>query len=477
MSERMHFSVELGKKTDRNHIQDSAKGFTIVMLGSFGGGTGTGNPITESGPSLHSIETDTLDKKIAKLHPSLTLLGDSGQQITLRFKSLDDFHPDVLLDQLADYRPVTAEQQTLTSSDHRSEEISADDERSDENESQKETLSRLLGQRPLSVEQQQESGSSLNNAKQSMIADAVRRLAENASGVDQSDTSDESPADTLDETDKTILLRSVLHNESFQKLEASWRSVDWLLHSIEPDPSITCYLLDIRRSELELERSSHTEPTTSSIYRVIRETLERRDLLESSFILIDNHHYGPDQESTKMLDWLGLLMDRFDGTLLAGSASSFLNDQVKFGDTFNAWHTFRKQPSARRIALLYPEMLLRLPYGSTTDPIQSLSFEELNQNWTIDEMLWGNPAYAQAVVLINRWMTEGDTVQASLLTDLPAYTYQSEGERHLQPCTKLLLNEQQIEQLLNLGLVPVIGSRNRNTIQLPWFQHLGFSSG
>ncbi|MES9924174.1 MAG: type VI secretion system contractile sheath large subunit [Candidatus Thiodiazotropha endolucinida] len=477
MSERMHFSVELGRKKDRNHIQDSAKGFTIVMLGSFGGGTGTGNPITGSGPSLHSIETDTLDKKIAKLHPSLTLLGDSGQQITLRFKSLDDFHPDELLDQLADYRPVTGEQQTLTSSDHRAEEISADDERSDENESQKETLSRLLGQRPLSVEQQQESGSSLYDAKQSMIADVVRRLAENASGTDQSDTSDESPADTLDKTDKTILLRSVLHNESFQKLEASWRSVDWLLHSIEPDPSIKCYLLDIRRSELELERSSHTEPTTSPLYRVIRETLERQDLLESSFILIDNHNYGPDQESTKMLDWLGLLMDRFDGTLLAGSDSSFLNDQVKSGGSFNAWLTFRKQPSARRLALLYPEMLLRLPYGSATDPIQSLSFEELNQDWTIDEMLWGNPAYAQAVVLINQWMTEGDTVQASLLTDLPAYTYQSEGERHLQPCTKLLLNEQQIEQLLNLGLVPVIGSRNRNTIQLPWFQHLGFSSG
>ncbi|MES9825570.1 MAG: type VI secretion system contractile sheath large subunit [Candidatus Thiodiazotropha endolucinida] len=477
MSERMHFSVELGRKRDRYHIQDSAKGFTIVMLGSFGGGTGTGNPITESGPSLHSIEIDTLDKKIAKLHPSLTLLETSGQQITLRFKSLDDFHPDGLLDQLTDYRLVTGEQQTLTSSDHRAEEISADDEKSDENESQKETLSRLLGQRPLSVEQQQESGSSLSNAKQSMIADVVRRLAENASGADQTDASDEPPADTLDETDKTILLRSVLHNERFQKLEASWRSVDWLLHNIEPDPSIKCYLLDIRRPELELERSSHSEPTTSSLYRVLRETLERGDLLESSFILIDNHNYGPDQESTKMLDWLGLLMDRFDGTLLAGSASSFLNDQVKSGGSINAWHTFRKQPSASRIALLYPEMLLRLPYGSATDPIQSLSFEELNQNWTIDEMLWGNPAYAQAVVLINRWMTEGDTVQASLLTDLPAYTYQSEGERHLQPCTKLLLNEQQIEQLLNLGLVPVIGSRNRNSIQLPWFQHLGFSSG
>ncbi|MES9829104.1 MAG: type VI secretion system contractile sheath large subunit [Candidatus Thiodiazotropha sp.] len=477
MSERMHFSVGLGRKADRHHTRESAKGFSIVMLGAFGGGTGSANPISESGPSLRSIEVETIDKQIAILQPSLTLVGDSNQQITLRFKSIDDFHPDGLLEQLADYQPVTCKQQTQTTPDDRSKEVSGVVEGSDGDESQQETLSRLLGQHPLSGKRQQELGSSLSSAKQSMIADAVRRLAENASGANQSDASDEPPADTIDETEKTILLRSVLHNASFQKLEASWRSADWLLHSIEPDPSIKCYLLDIRRSELELERSSHTEPTTSSLYRVIMETLERQDLLESSFILIDDHNYGPDLESTTMLDWLGLLIDRFDGTLLAGSSSSFLNDQVKSGNSFNAWHAFRKQPSARRIALLYPETLLRLPYGSATDPVQSLSFEELNQNWTIDEMLWGNPAYAQAVVLINRWMTEEDTVQASLLTDLPAFTYQSEGERHLQPCTKQLLNEQQIEQLLNLGLVPVIGSRNRNTLQLPWFQHLGFSSG
>ncbi|MEW8051673.1 MAG: type VI secretion system contractile sheath large subunit [Candidatus Thiodiazotropha sp.] len=476
MSERMHFSVNLGRKADRHHTGDSAKGFSIVMLGAFGGGTGTGNPITESGPSLHSIEIDTIDKQIAKLQPSLTLVGGSSQQITLRFKSLDDFHPDRLFDQLADYQPIMSDQQVQTPSDERTEEVSGVDEGSDENESQQETLSRLLGQRPLSAEQQQESGSSLNNAKQSMITDVVRRLAENASGTDRPEASDEPSTYTPNETAITILLRSVLHNEGFQELEAVWRSVDWLLHSIEPDPSIKCYLLDIGRSELELERSSHTEPTTSSLYRVIRETLERQDLLESSFILIDDHNYGPDQESRTMLDWLGLLVDRFDGTLLAGSASSFLDDQVKSGDSFNAWHTFRKQSSARRITLLYPQILLRLPYGSATDPVQSQSFEELNQNWTIDELLWGNPAYAQAVVLINQWMAEGNTVQASVLTDLPAYTYQREGERHLQPCTKLLFNEQQIEQLLDLGLVPVIGSRNRNTIQLPWFQHLGISS-
>ncbi|MFC1365488.1 MAG: hypothetical protein G8D61_17725 [gamma proteobacterium symbiont of Ctena orbiculata] len=58
------------------------------------------------------------------------------------------------------------------------------------------------------------------------------------------------------------------------------------------------------------------------------------------------------------------------------------------------------------------------------------------------------------------------------MTDLPAYSYQSEGERHLQPCTKHLLHEQQIDLLLKLGLVPVVGSRNRNAIQIPWYQHL-----
>jgi type VI secretion system protein ImpC len=122
-------------------------------------------------------------------------------------------------------------------------------------------------------------------------------------------------------------------------------------------------------------------------------------------------------------------------------------------------------------------VLLRLPYGSQTDPVEGLDFEELDASWTIDDLLWGNPAYAALILMIRQWMDQADTDTPTLLTDLPAYSYKRDGDYRLQPCTKTLLGESEIDHLLQLGLVPLIGSASNNTIKIPWYQHLGSPSG
>jgi predicted component of type VI protein secretion system len=443
----------------------SVNGFTVVFLGAFGGDAGDG--------TLHKIEVETIDTLITKLQPSITLALDSEPSplITLHFASIDDFHPDGLLDQLSNYRPLKQGDRAVSTSDKQTvsnTEMGADDEV----ESQQETLSRLLGRRPLSTEKRQQTGSSLSSAKESMIADVVRRLAQNASGPAQPESVDEAASDRLKDQDKTLLLRNLLHHERFQTLESNWRSVEWFMHTIEPDPAIGCYLLDIAPIELERERLNHADVTSSSLYRLLRDELERHDLLESSLILIDNHDYGPDEENLARLDWLGSLVGDFDGTLIAEASPVFLRQDDEAGDRLQAWHDFRKLEVAKRTALLYPKVLLRLPYGDATDPVQSQSFEELDEQWSLEELLWGNPAYAQVALWLDQWTRQDSTDQTPILTDLPAYTYVRDGERQLQPCTKEILREQQVGQLLDIGLVPVIGSRNRNVIQLPWFQHL-----
>jgi predicted component of type VI protein secretion system len=463
MQERMRFSMEFARGTGQDHSNKPVNGFVVVMLGTF-----SESPC----PSLHSIEAETIDKLLTKLQPSLTLEldGDLSQSITLHFASVDDFHPDNLLDQLPDYWPTKIDDQSLSNSDKQA--LSSTDKISEATESQQETLSRLLGQRPLTTEKRQQTGSSLSTAKQSMIADVVRRLADNASAPELSGLADEASSDRSNEQDKSLLLRNLLHHKSFQMLESNWRSVDWLLHTIEPDPAIRCYLLDITRIELERERSNHQEPTSSILYRLLRDALDKYDPLEYSFILIDNHDYGPDLESLAMLDWLGSLVGYLNGTLVGEANSIFLQEVDGSADGLKDWHSFRKRESAKRTALLYPKILLRLPYGSATDPLQSQSFEELDEQWSQEELLWGNPAYAQVALVINQWERQDNPDQIPVLTDLPAYSYERDGERYLQPCTQVILHEKQVEQLLNIGLVPVIGSRNRNTIQLPWFQYL-----
>jgi predicted component of type VI protein secretion system len=388
----------------------------------------------------------------------------------LHFASVDDFHPDGLLNQLSGYRSTKFNDQSIPYAGKQA--TASNGKGSEEAESQQETLSRLLGKRPLSSEQHQQTGSTLSDAKQSMISDVVRRLAENASIPDLSEAVAEASTVPPKAQDKTQLLRNLLHHKRFQKLESTWRSVDWLMHSIEPDPAIRCYILNIPRTELERERLNHQRPTSSSLYRLLRDALERDNLLESSFILIDNYVYSPNQKNMAMLGWLGSLVCCFSGTLFAEASSRFLEEDSEFSERLKDWQDFRKGESAKSVVLLYPKILLRLPYGPATDPILSQSFEELEEAWSPEALLWGNPAYALVVLTINQWALQDYTDRIPILADLPAYTFGRDGESHLQPCTKVILREQQIEQLLNLGLVPVIGNRNTNAIQLPWIQHL-----
>ncbi len=470
MPERMHFSINLGREQQWNSDRKPTEGFTIVMLGNFTGNTQRDNPPSGESPQLHRVDIDTLDKLIAKLEPSLTLSadGDTTRSITLNFKHLEDFHPDEIMNQLGDYPLSPTADLNKDTTEVSADEKAAESDRATGGESEASTLSRLLGDRPLSLEQEKAAASSLSPAKKSMIESVVNRLAETATASNLPMATQSESGDETRETYKSQVLRALLHLVAFQELEANWRALDWLLHSTEPDPAIRFYVGNISRAELAQQQSSHGDPVNSPLYRKLQELHSS----EFDFILIDDHAYGPVHEDMAMLDWLGSLIARFHGILLAGSDSRFMDDEDDLGDAFNEWQTFRTRPSSTRISLLYPQVLLRLPYGAATDPVQSLPFEELQAHWTTEELLWGNPAYAQLILMINQWTNQGETEQPNLLTDLPAYTYQSEGESHLQPCTRYLFHEQQIDHLLKLGIVPLIGSRNRNAIQIPWYQQL-----
>lgn len=474
MQERMHFSIRLGGREQWHQSRSQGRGLAIFMLGAFDGREDEDNVTVDAPPSLHPVDIDTLNRPFEKIHPSidLSLDEDPHHTISFRFTCLDDFHPDRLLDHLAAYLS-TADPAPVVAEDRRKPRLQSADTGSTETETEQDTLSRLLGDRPLSAEQGKRDGATLSGPKKSMLEAVVRRIAENASETHATESGGSQKTGDDNIQDQARLLKNLLHDKAFQRLEANWRAVDWLIHSIEPDPAIHFYILNISRSDLAQTRLNHEIPATSPLYHLLRDRYEREGLTDCDLIFIDEHHYGLNQDDIAALDWLGSLVGHFNGRLLAAADSSFTAPGAGPADTAEAWREFRQRPPSTRIALLYPQVLLRLPYGSKTDPIQGFDFEELDETWHTDELLWGNPAYAALILTIRRWMELGDGEQASLLTDLPAYTYKCEGEYQLQPCTKSLLRKSEIDQLLNLGLVPVIGSRNSNTIQIPWYQHIG----
>jgi type VI secretion system protein ImpC len=127
------------------------------------------------------------------------------------------------------------------------------------------------------------------------------------------------------------------------------------------------------------------------------------------------------------------------------------------------------------LGLALPRILLRLPYGQKTDPIDSFAFEEMPGGRDPEAYLWGNPAYVCARLIAaafaeNGWdFSPGDVLE---LGDCPAHVYEDAGERRMQPATEILLSERATEEILAHGPMPLLGHRQRNAIRLARFQSL-----
>ena len=80
------------------------------------------------------------------------------------------------------------------------------------------------------------------------------------------------------------------------------------------------------------------------------------------------------------------------------------------------------------LGLTWPRIILRQPYGKKSDPIDSLAFEEIPTEHAHEDYLWGNGAFAAALVLTRTYVGESGGLDGDI-GDLPAVTYMEHGDR------------------------------------------------
>jgi type VI secretion system protein ImpC len=124
----------------------------------------------------------------------------------------------------------------------------------------------------------------------------------------------------------------------------------------------------------------------------------------------------------------------------------------------------REIPEAAYIGLALPRLLLRLPYGPHTSPIESFEFEEMAATPVHDHYLWGNAAIACLAVLVR---AEADNLN---LEELPTHTYKHDSEWVMKPCSEFFLTETQVLGLIDRGLMPLISYKDRPLVRLAGFR-------
>jgi len=492
MPERIGFEVNLGGGGDgRGRVPRRSDGMRILLLADF---SGRGNRGLESvadldGRPIMALDLDTFDTVFRRLAPRLAAGAGVGAaaSVALEFGTLDDFHPDHLYATLEPFRalresrarlldPATFEQEASRLMENPPAPSAATDvapaAEPARKEDQSELLQRLIGGpaqsavRPAST--------------QSAVDGLIRRLVQ--PHITPGPKRSAAPYVAALDASLTELMNVVLHGADFQRLEATWRGVRRLVDSLDLGDALQLYVVDVSKAELLADLdASKGDPSASAAHRLLVDASRRGADEQPWSLLVGHYSFGASADDIALLGHLGVIASRAGGPLLAAAEPGLLGCERlgedaeprhwAFADSSveKLWTELRGSPIARWLSLALPRMLLRLPYGAKSDPVESFAFEEFGGLAKHDDYLWGNPALACAEVIARAFLEEGPgmSIEGPLdIDDLPADVRDQDGERRLQPCAEFALPIRVGEEMTQRGMIPLLSYGNRNAVRV-----------
>lgn len=439
MAGRMQVRLDRNAPLRSTPRRDSAP-MRLLVLGAFGGDRQTAREPLADRPTLR-VDAENLDHVLQRVAPRLELptVGE------LRFASLDDFHPDRLHGRLEVFRAL---RELRTRPAGAGEGL----------------LAGLLGKAPETA-----SPAAARPAPADAFDALVRQIVA-PHVVRDTSARDDAYRAALDAA-TSEQMRALLHQPAFQALEAAWRGVHWLVSTLELDENLQLHLMDVTRAELLADVvAAEGRLAQTGLHRALADRWRNVPGGEGWTALALLERFGAGDTDIGLLAALGLIASQAGGPLLAEADLALAGGDAA---ALAGWNALRASEAAPWIGLAAPRLLLRRPYGRRSDPVEAFAFEEILGAPEHEHLLWGNPALA-LLNLVGRafsasgWNFEpGDERE---IGDLPAYTFERDGERLLQPCAEHWLGERSLDAMLAAGLTPLASHRQRNALSVARLQ-------
>lgn len=268
-------------------------------------------------------------------------------------------------------------------------------------------------------------------------------------------------------------LNAVLHYPELQKLEGSWRGLHYLVMKTETSVRLKLRLMNITKKELLLDLQKAIEFDQSQLFKKIYE--EEYGTFGGSPYSCLVGDYEITRHPTDME-----LLDRVAGVAAAAHAPIIMaaNPKLFDLDSFEhlgvprdlakifeslelvKWTSFRNSEDSRYVTLTLPHVLMRLPYGENTVPVEGLNFEEEIRGPDNSFFCWGNSAYTLAERITNAFALYGWTAAirgvegGGIVQGLPAYTFKTtDGDIALKCPTETSITDRREKELSDLGFI------------------------
>jgi predicted component of type VI protein secretion system len=238
----------------------------------------------------------------------------------------------------------------------------------------------------------------------------------------------------------TERINGLLHHPRFQALESAWRGLDFAIRQMD-DATARIHIAQFSKEDLAIDLASDNLRATR-LYAILH---SRRWTAAVGL-------YSFEESEIELMARIALVAADAPVPFLAEGSPEITSE------------LFRDIPEASQLGLALPRLLLRLPYGPRTSPIDSFEFEEMPGSPVHRHYLWGNAAIACLAVL-----ARGEEENLNL-DGLPAHTYKQDSEWTMTPCAELFMTETQVLALIGQGLMPLVSYKDRPLVRLAGFR-------
>jgi type VI secretion system protein ImpC len=280
----------------------------------------------------------------------------------------------------------------------------------------------------------------------------------------------------------SLQLGVIMHHPEFQKLEASWRGLRYLLDNTETSPNLKIRVLNISKKELLRDQERAAEFDQSQVFKKIYQA--EYDVFggEPFAALIGDYQFGKHPDDLELLDKISHVAAAAHAPFLSSASPDLLDlnsfeelttprdiAQVMNKVDYVKWKSLRESEDSRYLGLCLPRTLMRLPYGRDTKPIDEFDFEEGVDGTTHQNYLWGNPAYALGARLTDAFAKYGwcaairGVEGGGLVEGLPTHVFRTgEGDKELKCPTETVIPDRREKELGDAGLIPLVHCKGRD---------------
>lgn len=271
-------------------------------------------------------------------------------------------------------------------------------------------------------------------------------------------------------------LNEIMHAPEFQKLEAAWRGLHYLVMNSETGTMLKLRLMNVTKDDLLSDMEKATEFDQSALFKKVYEE-EYGTFGGNPFtVLVGDYEFGRHPQDIACLEKISNVAAAAHAPFIAAASAKLFDmdsftelgiprDLAKIFESTELvkWRSFRESEDSRYVTLTLPHVLLRLPFGPDTVPVEGFNFKEDVDGKDHSKYLWGNPAYALAQRVNNafalyKWCAAIRGVEGGgLVEGLPAHTFKTdEGDIALKCPTEIAITDRRENELNVMGFVSIL---------------------